>query len=233
MRKLVLTAILLLSCSSSLNAAPPAKDSHASRAPENATAVVEAVFSKDEIRIIRDYYGSHAFGHAPNKGKVKGKGKHKQKSLPPGIAKNLARGKPLPPGIAKRSLPYDLSRQLPRPRSGYEIIVVTGKVLLIEIATPQTSMHDLYCAINQSIEDRGYRNLDFRGNLGHSIEKHLDDRRFIEGNNQDKLGDCELFTFEPHICGTDGLWGFKRENIYYFEDGKAKPLGSPDLLAAV
>ena len=29
-------------------------------------------------------------------------------ALPPGIAKNVARGKPLPPGIAKRALPADL-----------------------------------------------------------------------------------------------------------------------------
>ena len=29
-------------------------------------------------------------------------------TLPPGIAKNVARGKPLPPGIAKRAVPADL-----------------------------------------------------------------------------------------------------------------------------
>ena len=29
-------------------------------------------------------------------------------ALPPGIAKNVARGKPLPPGIAKRAVPRDL-----------------------------------------------------------------------------------------------------------------------------
>jgi len=29
-------------------------------------------------------------------------------ALPPGIAKNVARGKPLPPGIAKRAVPPDL-----------------------------------------------------------------------------------------------------------------------------
>jgi Xaa-Pro aminopeptidase len=91
----------------------------------------------------------------------------------------------------------------------------------------------LYSVMNQSIENMGYRNLDFRGNLGHSIEIHLDDRRFIEANNFAKLGECELFTFEPHICLTDDRWGFKLENIYHFEGGKAKPLGSPDLLEAL
>ena len=131
MRTLILFTILLLSGCSGLNAAPPAKHAHANKASETATVGVEVVFSDSEIKTIRAYYEGHGSGHAAGKGK----GKHKQKSLPPGIAKNLARGKPLPPGIAKRSLPYDLSRQLPRPRSGYEIIVVAGKVLLIEVAT--------------------------------------------------------------------------------------------------
>lgn len=105
--------------------------------------------------------------------------------------------------------------------------------LMKEIATPETSMHELYCCINQAIENLGYRNLDFRGNLGHSIERHMDDRRYIEAGNQDRLGDCELFTFEPHIGRTDDTWGFKMENIYYFKDGKTVPLGSPQLLEAV
>lgn len=87
---------------------------------------VGVVFSDDEIRIIRDHYHSH--GEA-------GRGKSKHKSLPPGIAKNLARGKPLPPGIAKQSLPYELRRSLPPVRDGYERIIVGGKVLLVEIAT--------------------------------------------------------------------------------------------------
>jgi hypothetical protein len=131
MRTLILSTILLLSGCSGLNAAPPAKHAHANKASETATVGVEVVFSDSQIKTIRAYYEGHGSGHAAGKGK----GKHKQKSLPPGIAKNLARGKPLPPGIAKRSLPYDLSRQLPPTRSGYEIIVVAGKVLLIEVAT--------------------------------------------------------------------------------------------------
>jgi len=105
--------------------------------------------------------------------------------------------------------------------------------LMKEIATPKTSMHELHSFFMQSIENMGYKNLDFRGNLGHSIEKLLDDRRYLEENNQTKLGDCDLFTFEPHICRANDMWGFKMENIYYFEDDKAVPLGSPELLKAV
>ena len=65
----------------------------------------------------------------------------KQNALPPGIAKNLARGKPLPPGIAKKALPGDLSRRLPPVRDGYERIIVDGRVLLVEIATQV--IHDI------------------------------------------------------------------------------------------
>lgn len=54
--------------------------------------------------------------------------------LPPGIARNLARGKPLPPGIAKRYAPAGLLRQL-APRPGYEILVVGASILLVHAAT--------------------------------------------------------------------------------------------------
>jgi hypothetical protein len=92
-------------------------------------ADIAVVFSKDEIALIRDYYlvrGLHDVDHD---------GKKQQKGLPPGIARNLARGKPLPPGIAKQYLPDELIRALPPVRSGYERVIVDGKVLLVEIAT--------------------------------------------------------------------------------------------------
>ena len=106
-------------------------------------------------------------------------------------------------------------------------------VLMKEVATPETSMHELYSLFNRSIETMGYKNLDFRGNMGHSIEKHLDDRRYIEANNMTRLGDCNMFTFEPHISRDNDTWGFKMENIYYFKNDKATPLGSPKLLESV
>ena len=56
------------------------------------------------------------------------------KALPPGIRKNLARGKPLPPGIAKQALPEGLSGGLPV-LAGYERIQVGVDVLLVEVAT--------------------------------------------------------------------------------------------------
>ena len=51
--------------------------------------------------------------------------------LPPGIARNLARGKPLPPGIAKRSLPEALLVELPV-RSGFEVTIFGDRIVLLE-----------------------------------------------------------------------------------------------------
>ncbi|MGB6009078.1 anti-virulence regulator CigR family protein [Castellaniella sp.] len=55
-------------------------------------------------------------------------------SLPPGIRKNLARGKPLPPGIAKKLVPGPLLGRLPR-HDGYEWRVAGTDLILIAIGT--------------------------------------------------------------------------------------------------
>jgi hypothetical protein len=88
-----------------------------------APSVGEIVFDEIERRLIREYFAHHPEGGGPA-----GRG------LPPGIAKNLARGKPLPPGIAKQFLPGELEGRLPR-RPGYERLIVGDSVYLIEQAT--------------------------------------------------------------------------------------------------
>jgi Xaa-Pro aminopeptidase len=82
--------------------------------------------------------------------------------------------------------------------------------------TPETRFSELYEFGNHQINELGYDNLDFLGNLGHSIEKDSAKRRFIDESCHEKLGDVQLFTFEPHIRKLDSVWGFKYENIYYF-----------------
>lgn len=64
-------------------------------------------------------------------------------SLPPGIQKNLARGKPLPPGIAKK-LDSRLLDRLPH-YEGYEWQQAGTDLLLIAIATGviQEVLHDV------------------------------------------------------------------------------------------
>ncbi|MDP5292770.1 anti-virulence regulator CigR family protein [Oceanimonas sp. CHS3-5] len=56
-----------------------------------------------------------------------------RRNLPPGIAKNLRRGKPLPPGIAKRFDPR-LRDRLPY-YEGYEWRRVDNKAVLVDLAT--------------------------------------------------------------------------------------------------
>lgn len=95
---------------------------------------------------------------------------------------------------------------------------------LRRFATPEISFEQLYYHINDFICQNGYVNLDFMGNLGHSIVKKKENRIYIEKGNTAKFSDVKFFTFEPHICKKDSVYGFKKENIYYFEDGKLQVL---------
>ncbi|MBI1211410.1 MAG: hypothetical protein GC190_08105 [Alphaproteobacteria bacterium] len=65
-------------------------------------------FTAQDDEIVRAYFSGRRRGWS---------------SLPPGIAKNYARGKPLPPGITKRYLPDGLEAQLPYfPGSRYYLV---------------------------------------------------------------------------------------------------------------
>lgn len=82
--------------------------------------VLDGIFGENDRKIIERYVREKGIG---------------TKSLPPGIAKNLARGKPLPPGIAKRGLPTDLEGRLPKLRAGLERIIVGDDVTIVEEGT--------------------------------------------------------------------------------------------------
>lgn len=56
------------------------------------------------------------------------------KPLPPGIRKNLARGKPLPPGIAKKAPPSAMLGRLPR-HPGYEWQMAGTDLVLVQVGT--------------------------------------------------------------------------------------------------
>ena len=85
------------------------------RQAEPAQAAVTLQITAAERDVIARYYAAHPY---------------KAKRLPPGVAKNLVRGKPLPPGIARRQLPAALLTQLPR-RSGVEIAVYGDRIVLL------------------------------------------------------------------------------------------------------
>lgn len=86
--------------------------------------------------------------------------------------------------------------------------------------TPDTTFEEVFFYMNRYIERNGYMNLDFMGNLGHSIVKKKDDRIYIEKGNTTRLSDVAFFTFEPHICIAGSKFGYKREDIYYFDNNK-------------
>ena len=77
-----------------------------------------APFSDAERQIIVEYFSAH---------------KTEVEPLPPGIARNLARGKALPPGIAKRRLPAELVARLPA-REGveFEVTIFGDRIVLLE-----------------------------------------------------------------------------------------------------
>ena len=95
---------------------------------------------------------------------------------------------------------------------------------LSEIALPEMTFEELYEDINRFIGECGYANLDFQGNLGHSLASERDGRIFIEKGNREKLSSAAYFTFEPHIGLPGSPFGYKHENIYYFENGRLREL---------
>jgi Xaa-Pro aminopeptidase len=87
-----------------------------------------------------------------------------------------------------------------------------------QFVTPDTTFHALHEFANDMIRSAGYENLDFLGNVGHSICTRKEDRVYIQAGNSYRLADVTCFTFEPHIRKLRGRWGFKHENIYFFQD---------------
>jgi Ni/Co efflux regulator RcnB len=83
----------------------------------DAQALIHPDIDYDEIRAIA--VAEHRTGY---------------RSLPPGIAKNLARGKPLPPGIAKKTVPDAVLHHLPT-YPDYEWRRCGTDLVLVQIAT--------------------------------------------------------------------------------------------------
>lgn len=89
---------------------------------DNAMAVV---LTAEQVAAVRAHYA----------GASNSNGRGRNGGLPPGIARNLARGKALPPGIAKQYLPRNLQAALPVLETGLDYVVAAGKLLLVEAAT--------------------------------------------------------------------------------------------------
>lgn len=113
LRHLAITALGVMLCVR-LAAAQGGKADHKT---ENLAVNGTIVLTTDsELRIIREFYRASS---------------HRPKPMPPGIAKNLIRGKKVPPGVMRTRLPNELVEQLP-PRNGYEWAIANDVVLLID-----------------------------------------------------------------------------------------------------
>ena len=132
MLRVALTVSVLLTILACTTTRADDKYTRADNRTSTAEKIAIAVFSEVERQIIAEYFHKHR--HSSGK-KVKAKGKGKPRGLPPGIAKNLRRGKPLPPGIAKQHFPVGLIDLLPPAPRGHERIIVGGKIILVEVAT--------------------------------------------------------------------------------------------------
>jgi len=85
-----------------------------SEAKPSTTTSVTVVFRESDRVTFHDYFVAHKIVAQP---------------LPPGIAKNVARGKPLPPGIAKRAVPAQLVALGPKVEKDVSFSIV-GEVVV-------------------------------------------------------------------------------------------------------
>lgn len=92
-------------------------------------AVTHPSFRDAEIRILMDFYRPGS-GNLPP-------GIARKGEFPPGIMKQIARGKGLPPGLAKKLEPFppQLARQFPAPPPGYRRMICGTLALMLDDST--------------------------------------------------------------------------------------------------
>ena len=110
--QLALASILLMAFATPVLA----QQSEKAKGPKKKVAVV-TVFREPDRGVFREYYRVH---------------RTEVKPLPPGIAKNLARGKPLPPGIVRAPVPEVILVRLPPRPAGYEVFLVGDRVVMLD-----------------------------------------------------------------------------------------------------
>jgi Xaa-Pro aminopeptidase len=85
-------------------------------------------------------------------------------------------------------------------------------------ARPAMTFRALHAIVAEELARRGYENLDFLGNFGHSIGGDVRRRAFIDAECAERLDSVPLFTFEPHIARPGQPLAFKFEEIYLFDE---------------
>lgn len=92
---------------------------------------ITLVFSDQERRTVRDYYG-----HQSRKGRCPpGLAKKNNGCLPPGQAKKWHKGRPIAKDTRYYELPNELRIRLPVPPINHEYVRIAGDILLITVGT--------------------------------------------------------------------------------------------------
>jgi Xaa-Pro aminopeptidase len=123
-------------------------------------------------------------------------------------------------GDCARSFPVENGKVSRSPellefKNGLHFLTQLHKKML-RLVRPETSLGQLFDWTNVCIRESGFVNLDYRNNVGHSIASCKEDRQFIEAKNPVRLGDVKFFSFEPFVRLKGGTWGFKHEDIFFF-----------------
>lgn len=96
---------------------------------------------------------------------------------------------------------------------------------MLRFVTRATTFHQLFEWSVAKISAAGFENLDFAGNVGHSIATRREECQYIEDGNHTHLSEVPFFTFEPHVRTVGGRWGFKHEDVFFFTaDGRVAQL---------
>ncbi|WP_372742085.1 hypothetical protein [Neptunomonas sp.] len=92
---------------------------------------INLVFSDQERRTVRDYYGHQSrTGRCPP-----GLAKKNNGCLPPGQAKKWHKGRPIAEDTRYYALPNELRIRLPVPPINHEYVRIAGDILLITVGT--------------------------------------------------------------------------------------------------
>jgi Xaa-Pro aminopeptidase len=92
--------------------------------------------------------------------------------------------------------------------------------LVTDAARPDMTFRELHALIEQELMLRGFENLDFLGNFGHSIGADVRNRTFLDAYCEAQLDSVPLFTVEPHIAKPGERLAFKHEEVYRFGEGR-------------
>ncbi len=112
----------------------------------------------------------------------------------------------------------------PEFRQGLEAELELHRILREELS-PDMTYEEVFVILSDKIKELGFTNLDFHGNLGHSIETDEKKRICLEMGNKKTFREYgKPFTLEPHIALPNGKSGYKRENIYLIRDDRFEEL---------